>query len=324
MTCLSMIACVSHSPIILMRARAPADEPQILACYERCIRTIEEFQPELVVIFGSDHFAGFFLSAMPAYCVGFAARAVDDVGGFGGALRVPSEQAKALVVALRHAGFDPAVSYQMVVDHAFSQPLKRLTGALDRYPTIPIFIGALAPPFISLARSAAFGAAVGEQLRRAGGRVLVVGSGGLSHHPTRYYPLIGEGRPEVAEWQTHGPRGHGLNEAQWFRKLHDDHVAGAEMLVSGARTREDIKLNPAFDEWFMDRFVAGDVDALCSVTPEDMFARAGLGSLELHTWVAALAAHKATGGASPGQHIYSPALEYGTGYGMAFSAPPSL
>jgi 2,3-dihydroxyphenylpropionate 1,2-dioxygenase len=316
-----MLACVSHAPIILIRAKAPEEEPQILEFYDRCTRAIRSFDPDVVVMFGSDHFAGFFLSAMPAFCVGFAARAVDDVGGFGGPLAVPADAAKLLVGELRAAGFDPAISYKMTLDHAFSQPLKRLTGALDRYPTIPIFIGALVPPFISIERSRAFGACVGHQMRTRGGRVLFLGSGGLSHHPTRYYPLIGEGRPDVADWQMSGPRGHGFTEEQWFAKLHSDHVDGAAMLVSGARTKEDIRLNPEFDRWFMDRFADGDVEALSRLSPEDMLARAGLGSLELHTWVAALAAHSAAGGSPPSQSIYAATLEYGGGYGMAFSVP---
>ena len=142
----SMLACVSHSPIIMIRAKPPAEEPEINALYQDCIDAIHEFDPERVIIFGSDHFAGFHLRVMPAYCVGLAAEAVDDVGGFGGKLDVPQEDALALAKSLRANGFDPALSYEMRVDHAFSQPLHRLMGALDRYPVIPIFIGALAPP----------------------------------------------------------------------------------------------------------------------------------------------------------------------------------
>lgn len=184
----TLLACVSHSPIMMICARAPADEPQILALYERCAKAIAGFDPELVIAFGTDHFAGFFLNAVPAYCVGFDARAVEDVGGFGGPLRVPAAVAQDLLGYLRASGFDPGSSYLMTVDHAFSQPLHRLTGALDRYPVIPIFIAALVPPFLSFARSRAIGAAVGRFASATGKRVLFLGSGGLSHHPTRYYP----------------------------------------------------------------------------------------------------------------------------------------
>ena len=135
----TMLVCVSHSPIIMIRAKAPADEPAILELYAQCAADIARFKPECVVIFGSDHFAGFFLNNMPAYCLGLAAEAVGDVGGFAGALAVPGDRARELLRHLRAAGFDPSVSHHMKIDHAFSQPLKRLTGALDRYPTCLLY-----------------------------------------------------------------------------------------------------------------------------------------------------------------------------------------
>jgi len=317
-----MLVCVSHSPIIMIRARAPEDEPAILDLYAQCAAAITRFNPECIVIFGSDHFAGFFYSNMPAYCLGLAATAVDDVGGFPGALRVPAERATALLLQLRRDGFDPSSSQQMKIDHAFSQPLRRLTGALDHFPTIPIFIGALTPPFLQFARSRALGESVGRYFAAAGQRVLFIGSGGLSHHPTRYYPLPGEATPAVAAWQLAGPQGGPLSEPQWLRKLHDDHVDGADMLISGQRTRQDIRLNPAFDRQFMARFVAGDLEQLAAMNADECFAQAGIGSLELHTWIAALAAQRAAGGALASRHLYSPTLEYGIGYGMAWSPPP--
>ena len=318
----SMLVGVSHSPIIMIRARAPADEPAILGLYAQCTQAIAAFAPECVVIFGSDHFAGFFYSNMPAYCLGLAATAVDDVGGFAGPLNVPAATATELLQRLRRDGFDPSLSQQMKVDHAFSQPLRRLTGALDRYPTIPLFIGALAPPFIGFARSRALGESVGRHFAASGQRVLYIGSGGLSHHPTRYYPLPGEATPSVAAWQLAGPQGGDLSEQQWLRKLYDEHVAGADMLISGQRTKQDIRLNPDFDRAFMARFVAGDLDALAALDVDQCFAQAGIGSLELHTWIAALAAQRAGGGALPSRHVYSPTLEYGIGYGMAWSPAP--
>jgi 2,3-dihydroxyphenylpropionate 1,2-dioxygenase len=318
----SMLVGVSHSPIIMIRAKAPADEPAILALYAECAAAITRFAPECIVIFGSDHFAGFFYSNMPAYCLGLAATAVGDVGGFAGPLDVPAGLATQLLLQLRRDGFDPSLSQQMKVDHAFSQPLRRLTGALDRYPTIPMFIGALAPPFLGFARSRALGEAVGRHFAASGQRVLYIGSGGLSHHPTRYYPLPGEASPAVAAWQLAGPQGGSLSEQQWLGKLLDDHVTGADMLISGQRTEQDIRLNADFDRQFMARFVAGDLDSLGSMDADKCFAEAGIGSLELHTWIAALAAQRASGGALPSRHIYSPTLEYGIGYGMAWSPPP--
>lgn len=318
----SMLTCVSHSPIIMVRAKAPADEPAILALYEQCAQAIARFEPEQIIIFASDHFAGFFLETMPAYCVAFAAAAVADVGGFGGAFIVPGQAARALLMHLRDCGFDPAMSYEMTVDHAFSQPIKRLTGALDRYPVIPIFIGSQTPPYMNFSRSRDFGLAVGKFVAKSGLRTLIIGSGGLSHHPTRYYPLIGEAKPDVAAWQMRGERAGTFTREQWFKKLHDDHITGADMLISGQRTAEHIRLNAEFDRWFMERLSAGDLASLSALSADEAFEQAGIGSLELHAWIAALAAHQSAGGSPPAEQIYSPTLEYGIGYGMAYSRLP--
>jgi len=313
------LVCVSHSPIIMIRARAPREEEQLLAYYAQCAQDIAQFAPEQVVIFGTDHFAGFYLSLMPAYCIGLDAEAVDDVGGFPGRLRVPYAQALALVHDLRQSDFDTAVSYKMRIDHGFSQPLKRLLGAHDRYPVIPVFIGALVPPYLPFKRSRLLGQAIGRFVAASGKRTLFIGSGGLSHHPTRYYPPLGEGAPEVAAWQMDGSRGGSFSDQAWLQRLYDMHVEGAQMLVSGTRTQADIRLNPEVDRRFLALVASGALQTLDDWSQQDLVETAGIGFLESHTWVCATAAHMAAGGAAPEQNMYAPTLEYGIGYAMASS-----
>jgi 2,3-dihydroxyphenylpropionate 1,2-dioxygenase len=109
---------------------------------------------------------------------------------------------------------------------------------------------------------------------------------------------------------------------QWHNKLRDDHMVGADMLISGLRTAEHIRLNADFDCWFMARIAAGDAESLSVLPADKAFETAGIGSLELHAWLAALAAQQAAGGSLPTEQIYSPTLEYGIGYGMAYSPAP--
>ena len=303
----------------MIRAKAPVEEPEILAHYAQCIAGIKHFAPDLVIEFGTDHFAGFPLSCMPAHCVGLACEAVDDVGGFPGCLDVPRDITEALVAHLRDDDLDTAVSYKMRIDHGFSQPLKRLTGALDRYPTIPIFIGAIAPPFLPFRRSRMLGESIGRFIRQTGKRTLIIGSGGLSHHPTRYFPLVGEGDSAVSAYQLEGEHGGSFTDAQWFSRLYDMHVEGADMLVSGERTRKDIRLNPEVDERFLSELCSNDLSVFDYWKPADLVETAGVGFLELHTWIAATAAHLAAGGVSPKHRTYAPTLEYGIGYGMVSS-----
>jgi 2,3-dihydroxyphenylpropionate 1,2-dioxygenase len=314
-----MLICVSHSPIIMIRAKPPADEPGILAFYEECRLAIEDYGPEQVIVFGTDHFAGFHYALMPAFCIGLKAAAVDDVGGFPGALRVPVESALELISMTRDRGFDPAVSWDMRIDHGFSQPLHRLLGGLDRFHTIPIFIGALSPPYLPFARSRLFGAAVGRYARQSGKRTLLIGSGGLSHHPTRYYPMMGAAEPDVHAWQMHGESGGSMTGDVWFSRLRRMHEEGAVMLTDGRRTPADIRLNEEIDLEFLTMVMTGSLGEVDKWKPETIVERAGIGFLEVHTWIAAAAAHEAAGGEAPSQSIYSPTLEYGIGYGMVLA-----
>jgi 2,3-dihydroxyphenylpropionate 1,2-dioxygenase len=312
----SRLVCVSHSPIIMIRAKAPAEEGEILAYYQASVEAIGAFDPELVIVFGTDHFAGFFYSLMPSYCIGAKASAVNDVGGFAGDLDVPADLAIEMIRYLRDCGFDPALSRQMKVDHAFSQPLHRLLGELDAKPVIPVFIDALSEPLLRFGRSRSLGKAIGSFAASTGKRVLFLGSGGLSHHPTRYYPLMGQASSEVSGWQLDGERGGTMTEQHWLQRLREMHEEGAFMLIDGRRTREDISLNPEFDAWVIERLSTGDYAALDVLDPGETVKRAGIGIMELHAWVAACAAHDAAGGSKPDKWLYAPALEYGIGYGM--------
>ena len=149
----SALLCASHSPLNYCYARKPARWDEIEQVYRERRSALRAFDPELVFAFGSDHFNGFFMKLMPAFCVGAAAQSAADIGGFEGPLNVPGDTALDCVQSLRQSGLDPAVSYDMTVDHAFSQTLTRVLGGLDRYPTIPVFINCVTEPFVPFKRT---------------------------------------------------------------------------------------------------------------------------------------------------------------------------
>ena len=200
----SMLGCTSHSPLILIRPQEPNYEKDIQELCDRFQAHVAAFDPEQIVIFGNNHFAGFHYSNMPAYSIGVRCTALGDLGGAEGALNVPREDAVGMVAAIRADGFDPAISYQMEVDHGMSQALMRLTGGLDRYPVIPIFISVFTPPLIQFRRSREFGEAVGRHVLASGKRTLFMGSGGISHHPAFIFPPMDEASDEVLGYQMDG------------------------------------------------------------------------------------------------------------------------
>jgi 2,3-dihydroxyphenylpropionate 1,2-dioxygenase len=308
--------CVSHSPLIVVRKRVPDQEARILEACAAFRARVEAFDPEVVVMLSNDHYAGFHYSNMPAFCVGVEAEAVADVGGTPGPLPVPRETAIALVAHLRSNGFDPAISYRMRVDHGFSQPLTRLLGGIDRWPLIPVFVSAFTQPFLSFGRVRAFGAEVGRFLATTGKRVLILGSGGLSHHPLRYYPTPDVADPATLGWQMDGERGGTMTEEAWFTRLDAMHHEGAQMVAEGKRTVAEMRLNPAFDQDVLDRIARGDLEGMDDWNHLELVEKAGIGSLEIINWVAARAAHLAAGG-GPVTTQYDMVPDYAVGYALA-------
>ena len=311
------LLCASHSPLNYCYARKPQrwDEIEQVYCERRA--ALRVFDPQLVIAFGSDHFNGFFMKLMPAFCVGAAAQAAADIGGFEGPLTVPGDTALQCVQALRQSGLDPAVSYDMTVDHAFSQTLTRVLGGLDRYPTIPVFINCVTEPFVPFRRTRLLGEAIGRFAATLGRRVLFLASGGMSHHPTRYYPDFGTGEDRITAWQlSGGSRPESLNEAEWLERLEVMHHEGARMIVDGARTPKQMRLNPEIDKRFLDVLTTDELHTIDEWDQHEVVGEGGIGFMELQTWIAAAAAYRTGAGGHPVVDFYGVTEELGIATGI--------
>ena len=314
----TFVTCASHSPLLYCYDKEPDDWDALQkACAER-EAAIKDFDPDLVFAFGADHFNGFFLKLMPCFCIGLDAEAVGDIGGFAGPLDVPQTEATDAVQFLRHADIYIAVSYKMTIDHAFSQTIHNMLGGLQAKPTIPIFINCIAPPLVPFRRSRMLGEAIGKFAKTLDKKVLFLASGGMSHHPARYYPELGDGPDEVTVWQlTGGDDPQSLSPQEWIDRLKEMHIEGAKMITRGERTAEHMRLNADADARFLEVLTSGDLSQYDGWDPTEVVEDAGIGSMELHTWIAATAAHLAAGGESPQTDFYSIAPELGIAAGIA-------
>jgi len=311
------LICGSHSPLLYCFKKKPTDWDLLQQTFKERAAAISAFDPELVIAFGSDHFNGFFMKNMPSFCVGLHAEAAGDIGGFPGPLRVPADIAEELVVDLRADGIDPAVSHAMTVDHAFSQTIHIMLGGLEKREVIPIFINCITTPFVPFKRTRLLGEAVGRFAEKLGKRILLLASGGMSHHPTRYYPALGDGDERVTAWQISGgddPRS--FTREQWLKRLDVMHHEGAEMIARGERTAAQMHLNAEADQRFLRIFTANRLADFDDWDQNALVEEAGIGSMELHTWVAAAAAHKVAGGTPPEVSFYSVAPELGIAAGI--------
>ena len=311
------LVCASHSPLLYCYAREPEDWEGLQQAFTVRAQAVAEFDPELVIAFGSDHFNGFFLKTMPAFCVGLSAEAAGDIGGFAGPLNVPEGTAAACVEHLRANDVDAGVSYRMTIDHAFSQTITVMLGSLVARPVIPIFISCITTPFVPFRRTRLLGEAIGRFALTLNRRVLFLASGGMSHHPTRYYPEHGAGEPEVEAWKLSGGDDPGsLTPAQWLDRLEVMHHEGAEMIARGERTAKDMRLNAQSDRRFLGLLIQNRLEEYDDWDQDQLVETGGIGSMELHAWIAAAAAHKSAGGSMPVQDFYSVMPELGIAAGI--------
>jgi 2,3-dihydroxyphenylpropionate 1,2-dioxygenase len=315
------MVCASHSPLLHCYSKEPESWEALQQAYKKTASVIREFDPELVIAFGSDHFNGFFLKMMPAFCVGAAAEAANDIGGYPGPLAVPQDIAFGAVEFLRSQDIDPAVSYQMTVDHAFSQTIVDMLGSLGKIPLVPVFINCITTPFVPFKRTRLMGEAMGRYAKTLDKRVLFLGSGGMSHHPTRYYPAFGDGDDNVQAWQlSGGDDPASLSPPQWLKRLEVMHHEGADMIARGERTAKDMRLNAESDQRFLDILTSGEFESYDDWDQYKLVEEAGIGSMELHAWIAAAAAHKEAGGANPQLGIYTVAPEIGIAAGIVYAS----
>ena len=161
---------------------------------------LEAAQPDLLVIVGDDQTEVFSNACVPAIAVyvGEAAEGTTSISWIG---QKPEDNrvtltghprlARTVVEGLMVRGFDPAYSEQLVplgrpangLGHAFTR-LGRVLGTAEAgLPTVIIFLNAYHPPLPSAARCYELGRALRQVFADRPERVVLLGSGGLSHCP---------------------------------------------------------------------------------------------------------------------------------------------
>jgi protocatechuate 4,5-dioxygenase beta chain len=145
-------------------------------------------KPDIAVVFYNDHGLNFFLDKMPTFAVGAANeyRNEDEGWGIPVSRSVKGDPALSwnLINRLVADEFDVTMCQEMLVDHALTIPMA-LMWPNGKYPVkiVPIAINTVQHPLPSLARCLKLGQSVGRAIQAypEDMRVLVVGTGGLSH-----------------------------------------------------------------------------------------------------------------------------------------------
>lgn len=300
---------MSHSPL-LDHANPPAEITEAVQNAFTAARAFTaDYDPTLVVSFAPDHYNGFFHDLMPPFCIGYQAIGVGDYGTTQGPLNVPAARAEELAHWVAGHDLDVAISRRMEVDHGAVQPLEILFGTIDAVPTIPVFVNSLTRPFVSIRRIRRLGEAIGSYLTALEDeRILLIGSGGLSHDPP------------VPQWATADDPTraillNGRHPTPAARNARQQRVIDtAAAFTAGTATIRD--LNPAWDQALMATLASGDLTPLDTMTPEQMTKDAGSSSHEIRTWIAAFAALNTAGPYDTTYTFYRPIREYIAGFGI--------
>lgn len=307
------LCCMSHSPLLNLPGPSQDLLSDIDVVLTQARDFVEDFNPEIVVIFAPDHYNGFFYKLMPPFCIGTEAQGVGDYGTHKGPLDVPQATAVACAKAVLSAGVDIAISANMDVDHGTVQPLEKLFGDATSRPVIPIFINSVATPLGPLHRCRTLGTAVGSYLATLDKRVLVVGSGGLSHDPP--VPTLATATPAVVERIVHGAP---MTPEQ--RLARQTAVMDAAKNFAGGGS-DLAPLNPEWDQQFLEILDGGQLDDLDKWSNSFIAAEGGNSAHEIRTWVAAFAALAATGPYATGLRYYKPAPELIAGFAVRTAVP---
>jgi len=279
---MKLVGCVamSHSPSWDMKPLEGPAKPYVDAVF-RAHDAVKAAKPDLIVAFGPDHIRNFFFDLMPAFCMGVeAVQGFGDFSSPGGPLPTLPKQAAAIAQAVMDQGFDPALSHRMGIDHGITQPYAALVPDLS-VPILPIMVSSAGPPMPSLARCHAFGAAVGHAIRALPGdeRVLVIGSGGLSHSP----PAVSPADPTVSA-ETRDYVINGRDRAAEFN------AAREKSSIERRKTGGTGPVNETWDRWFLDRIAADDLAPLLALDEATVLREGGVGGQEVRAWIAALGA----------------------------------
>jgi len=185
---ITMAYCSSHAPM-MAAARESAEEGQrnrFFAALEGIREDARRSGVQACVVVSNEHFTNFFLENFPQLCIGVGEQnwgpteawlPIDKAW-------IPGHPALAnhLARSLLSAGFDPAFSHQLELDHGVMTVYHELDPDLQ-LPLVPIVENCAVHPMMPLRRCYEFGVALGQAVRSFTGldRVALVGAGGLSH-----------------------------------------------------------------------------------------------------------------------------------------------
>jgi protocatechuate 4,5-dioxygenase beta chain len=148
---------------------------------------VDAVDPDVLVIFDTDHFAMWYYQRLPVFAIGVADQTsgpgTDDWPGLTSFEGIPvaEDLGRHLYVCALSDGFDLTLTEEFTVDHSITVPLEMLNPAMQR-PMVPFWINGIAPPLPLARRVYAAGQMVRRSIDALAGdaRVGIIASGAIS------------------------------------------------------------------------------------------------------------------------------------------------
>jgi protocatechuate 4,5-dioxygenase beta chain len=157
--------------------------------YREVHEWLNDVKPDMAVMIFNDHGLNFFLDNLPTFAVGAASEYRSEDEGWGLPTFPPYRGDAAfswhIIESLVDREFDIATCQEMLVDHAFINPMRLLWPDQNPPPiaAVPIHINTVQHPLPKPSRCFDFGKALGPAIESYDEdlKVVLVGTGGMSH-----------------------------------------------------------------------------------------------------------------------------------------------
>jgi protocatechuate 4,5-dioxygenase beta chain len=178
--------CVPHDPLILgaRNAAEPAQAERVFGAFAEIRSRAAALRPDAAIVIGDDHCAMFDPACQPSLLIGIG-ELEGPIEPWLGLERKPVPCAAPLAEFVMNfgfeRGFDWAIAKTLALDHSTMVPIHLALPA--GLPVVPVYISSGMKPFIRARRCRELGEMLGDAIRAMPGgmRVLVVGTGGISH-----------------------------------------------------------------------------------------------------------------------------------------------
>lgn len=283
----------SHAGLIVSRKdHAPGESvTRIYDAFNVVREEIRDLSPDAILMIATDHMKAFPLEGVPQFSLGVGAIAKGLGDGGVPPCKVPVHQtfAQAILEGVVTSEIDMAFSEQVAIDHSYVVPLSLITPEFD-IPIIPLTQNCNVPPRPTLRRSYEVGRAIADAAKTGPeGRVVVIGTGGLSH------------------WVGSEDRRAFVNRPAGTR-IADRDLYPVEIEESG-------DINVTWDLEFLDVLGRGEIDSFIKQwSAEEVEEAAGNGAHEIRNWLTAIGA---MGDRAIETIAYEPIEEWLTGTAVA-------